>query len=152
MSILTIVKNLPSHAYDIKSKLIELFSGDISGLSKRQVFGIALTTSYCLQHDDIITAVHNEAKIYLTEEDLEDCKMAIGLQKMLCVYSYFKSSVNLEAESEMLTKSSVEHIESRFSMLYYLLVVFDIAEIVIDSPNLDRCHYHHHSHRCSWLC
>lgn len=135
MSVLRIVKRLPEYAADVKNNLIELFSGNLEGLSKKQVYSVALATAYCLNNEEMLNDIRNEAKIYLNEDDAIECKLSIIFATSACTYNKFVNYSNNKELSDIKANfhnEKMQDIENKTTVLFYCLIVAIINNSPID--------------------
>ncbi len=125
MTILTLIKRIPSFAIDVKINLNEVFSEDIDGVSKAQTYGIALTSAYVLRHEQLLNDVRSEAKIYLEDTDAQACKIAAVTMSMNSTYHTFSenikstavSKIKLDASNSAIQDLKVEEVDFAFYSL-----------------------------------
>ena len=96
MSINSLLKRIPAYAQDIKLNLSAIFSNPLPGLTKEQLFGIALAACYSLKHEHLLNNIRAEAKVYLEDNHFEAAKSAAIIMAMNNVYYAFIQAVKNE--------------------------------------------------------
>lgn len=87
MSITKLKQAIPDFAKDIRLNLSNLFANIAqTGLSESQFYGTALAIAYSLQNKELIEAIREEGRIYITPELQEAAKIAATLMAMNNVY------------------------------------------------------------------
>ena len=77
MTILSLIKRIPSYASDVKININSCFEKVPEKINKVQLYGIALTAAYTLKQEELLNDIRSEAKIYLEEADAMACKIAV---------------------------------------------------------------------------
>ncbi len=88
MSIDDLKNQIPEYAKDIKLNLSSL-SNDLFGMSEQQFWGCMLASALATRNQELIAAVHAEAKEKLSEEALRAAKGAASIMAMNNVYYRF---------------------------------------------------------------
>lgn len=90
MSIKDIRSDLDKFASDIKLNLGNVLSEEGSqGLSKNQIYGIALSCVYTTRNKQFIEAISSEASDVLSKEEVEAAKTASTIMAMTNIYYRF---------------------------------------------------------------
>lgn len=77
MTILSLIKRIPSYASDVKINLNSCFESIPKEVSQVQLYGCALAAGYALRNEEFLNDVRSEAKIYLEDSDAMACKLAV---------------------------------------------------------------------------
>ena len=99
MSIENIKSAVPDYAKDLRINLGNVLNEEHSpGLTKKQIFGIALSTVFALKNDFLIKNIQAESGSLFAEEELKGIKTAVSLMGMNNVYY---RSLHLAEEEEL---------------------------------------------------
>jgi len=80
---------LPEYAKDIKINLQNLISQENQVLSAKQIFGSALASAYSTKEKTLIEIFENEAKIFLSDLEINAVKISTILMAMNNIYYRF---------------------------------------------------------------
>lgn len=98
--ITSLIKKLPSYAFDIKTNLNKLFTETNSYLSQEELYSVALTIGYALKHENILNNIRADAKLVLEESNATACKIAAVMMAMNnCFYNFKDMNENEEIKS-----------------------------------------------------
>ena len=100
MNIEQVKENIGDFGKDIKINLGNILSEDgAPGLKLNQIMGIALASAYATKNDNIVSAVKELAKDYISENELKAAKSAAAVMGMNNVYYRF---IHLVSDKEYL--------------------------------------------------
>jgi len=86
---------LPSFARDISLNLSAvMLKHPGTGLSQKQILGVALTTAFALRSNLLVHAIIGEAQDLLLEVDIEAAKIAATMETMNSVYYHFTEQIS----------------------------------------------------------
>jgi alkyl hydroperoxide reductase subunit D len=132
---LSIIKNLPTYAQDIKENLDKIFCKKPNTfLTEEELYSISLALGYYLQEESLLKAIRAEAKLILGDKDATASKMAAVLMSMNNSFYNFK---------EMIEDDEIEQMESGLKMEGLKLPekkkIFEMSCLAISIVN--KCHY-----------
>src|SRR6056300_1498491 len=105
MNIEQIKENIGDFGKDIKINLGNILSEDgAPGLKLNQMMGIALASAYATKNDNIVSAVKELAKDYISENELKAAKSAAAVMGMNNVYYRFIHLVSDKEYSKLPAK------------------------------------------------
>lgn len=103
------MKRIPAYASDVKININSCFEDVPDGITKIQLYGMALTAGYLLKNEELLNDIRSgEAKIYLEDSDAKECKWAA-----INISAY--STINVYEESLGVKKSSSPSISKGMS-------------------------------------
>ena len=86
----TLRDRLPDFAKDIRLNLSSVLKEDpSSGLSLRQIYGVALASAYATRHPGVIAAIMGDAGAILSSEEVNAAKAAATIMAMNNIYYRF---------------------------------------------------------------
>jgi alkyl hydroperoxide reductase subunit D len=132
---LSVIKNLPNYAQDIKDNLERIFIIKPNPyLSEEELYSIALALGYALGVENLLKAIRGDAKLILEESDATTSKMAAVLMSMNNSFFNFK---------EMIEDEEIDKSESGLKMEGLNLPEkkknFEFCSFAISI--LNKCHY-----------
>ena len=77
MTILSLIKRIPSYASDVKINLNACFENMPKGMNHARVRGAAVTAGYWFKNEELLNDIRAEAKLYLEDSDAMACKLSI---------------------------------------------------------------------------
>ena len=90
MTVESLRDRLPDFAKDIRLNLSSVLKEDpSSGLTPKQIYGVALASAYATRHQDVITAVTADAVAVLSLEEITAAKSAATVMAMNNIYYRF---------------------------------------------------------------
>lgn len=90
MSINDFRKLLPEYAKDVKLNLSSVISAEgAPGLTDKQIYGSALAAAYASRSDKLVLAAQEDARGYLSEEEISGAKAAATIMGMTNIYYRF---------------------------------------------------------------
>lgn len=90
MSINSIKNLLPEFAKDIKLNLSTILTTEGAlDLTQKQIYAIALSSAYATKNAFLISAIHEEASLYLQENEIAAAKSAATIMAMNNIYYRF---------------------------------------------------------------
>jgi alkyl hydroperoxide reductase subunit D len=90
MTVESLRDRLPDFAKDIRLNLSGVLKEDpSSGLTPRQIYGVALASAYAIKHRDLIDAVSEDAAAILSPEEITAAKSAATVMAMNNIYYRF---------------------------------------------------------------
>ena len=90
MTVESLRDHLPDFAKDIRLNLSSVLKEDpSSGLTLKQIYGVALASAYATRHQDVITAVMADAVPVLSLEEINAAKSATTVMAMNNIYYRF---------------------------------------------------------------
>lgn len=90
MSMITIKNQLPEFAKDIKLNLSTIITTEgAADLTQKQIYSIALASAYATKNGSLISAIHEEASLYLQENEITAAKSAATIMAMNNIYYRF---------------------------------------------------------------
>ena len=132
MSIFAIIRRLPEYAEEAKASMRTFFlEEEISGLTEKQLYGIALTAGYYIRSDQMLNDIRSEAKLHLEEQDARACKLAVirvGLGRMR-QHCETKGKIS---EQNVLKDEDV-------SIIDYTIYSFTAALLDADEVGIQKC-------------
>jgi len=90
MTILSLIKRMPSYADEVKIGISEAIGVNIKGISTAQFYGIALTAGYILGNEQMLNDIRSEAKMHLQEQHSDACKTAAVIMSARSAYHVFR--------------------------------------------------------------
>ncbi len=104
---------MPENAKDIKINMQSLLGEQNQVLTRKQIFGSALASSYTAKESRLIEALENEASQFLDENEMKAAKTAAILMAMNNVYYRFAHIISDKEYAQMPAglrmKGIVEH-------------------------------------------
>lgn len=99
MTILSLIKRIPAYASDVKINVNSCFEDVPDGITKVQLYGIALTAGYLLKNEELLNDIRSEAKIYLEDSDAKECKWAAINMSVYSTINVYEESLGVKKSS-----------------------------------------------------
>ena len=93
-----LLKQVPPAASDLASNLSTVLQSQF--LSPQQIWSVALTSSFFVQHPALTAAVLGDAQGIIGEDGVEDARGAAAIMGMNAVYYQFRHMIDKESYSE----------------------------------------------------
>lgn len=109
MTILSLIKRIPSYADEVRVGISEAVTNSIKNISTVQFYGAALTAGYVLKHEQMLNDIRSEAKMYLQEAHGNACKTAAIMGAARSTYHTFRNGCNSgEKNGRSLSADTIE--------------------------------------------
>ncbi|CAL7960484.1 Alkyl hydroperoxide reductase AhpD [Alphaproteobacteria bacterium] len=131
----SLIRKIPAYAGDVKINLKELFENGGVLLTGQQLYGVALTVGYLLNHEPLLNHIRANAKMFLEEADAHACKVAAVVMSMTNTYFNFTHLVEGEGIKQVPHKLYMQ------SMLDPGVKMVDFKMYCLGASILNGCKY-----------